>query len=246
MIMSDDNRLIQFKDFGIGFGSRRLLSDVNTSMCGSTLTALIGRNGTGKSTLLRAIAGLNTNYQGVIEVCGRDLHKASPALVARSLSFVSTGRQRIAAMRCRDIVAMGRAPYTNWIGRLSAADNEAVDTALADVGMAEYGMRDIDTLSDGEYQRIMIARALAQDTPVLLLDEPTSFLDIPNRYALCKLLADLAHRRNKCVLFSTHELDIAVKLADALALINPPHLENGLVQAITESGVIERLFACPV
>lgn len=234
--------MIRLRNFGIGFGHRTLIDNANLAVRGSMLTALIGRNGAGKSTLLRAIAGLNTDYQGEIEICGHNLRTASPMTIAKSLSYVSTGRQRISAMRCSDIVAMGRAPYTNWIGRLSEADKAAVADAIADVGMTEYSQRQIDTLSDGEYQRIMIARALAQDTPVLLLDEPTSFLDIPNRYALCRLLADLAHKRNKCIVFSTHELDIAVKLVDSLAVINPPGVEFGSVGQVVDSGVISRLF----
>ena len=116
------------------------------------------------------------------------------------------------------------APYTNWIGKMQEADKEIVMRSLASVGMEAYAERTMDKMSDGECQRIMIARALAQDTPIILLDEPTSFLDMPNRYELCTLLARLAHDEGKCILFSTHELDIALSLADAIALIDPPRL----------------------
>ena len=120
-------------------------------------------------------------------------------------------------------MAIGRAPYTNWIGRMQKADTEIVMRSLASVGMEDYAERTMDKMSDGECQRIMIARALgAGSTPIILLDEPTSFLDMPNRYELCTLLARLAHEENKCILFSTHELDIALSLADAIALIDPP------------------------
>ncbi len=113
--------------------------------------------------------------------------------MAKKLAFVTTERTRIANLKCEDVVAVGRAPYTDWIGRMQDADKEIVARSLASVGMEAYAHRTMDKMSDGECQRIMIARALAQQTPVILLDEPTSFLDLPNRYELCSLLARLAH-----------------------------------------------------
>ena len=161
---------------------------------------------------------------------------------ARTLAFVTTERTRIANLKCEDVVAIGRAPYTNWIGRMQKADTEIVMRSLASVGMEDYAERTMDRMSDGECQRIMIARALAQDTPIILLDEPTSFLDMPNRYELCTLLAQLAHDEGKCILFSTHELDIAMSLADAIALIDPPRLVCLPTEEMRRSGCIERLF----
>lgn len=208
----------------LGYKSRTLLSDICTEFPAGTLTSLIGRNGTGKSTLLRAIAGLNTRYSGTIRLEGNDIRGLAPGALARLLAFVSTQRTRIRSMRCVDAVAAGRAPYTDWIGRMRKEDEEAVMKALEDVGMADFARRTLDTMSDGECQRVMIARALAQDTPVILLDEPTSFLDMPSRYDLARLLGRLAHNQGKCILFSTHELDIATEMCDAVALIDPPRL----------------------
>ena len=139
-------------------------------------------------------------------------------------------------------MAIGRAPYTNWIGKMQEVDKEIVMRSLASVGMEAYAERTMDKMSDGECQRIMIARALAQDTPIILLDEPTSFLDMPNRYELCTLRARRAHEENKCILFSTHELDIALSLADAIALIDPPQLSYMPTEEMRRSGCIERLF----
>ena len=119
-------------------------------------------------------------------------------------------------------VALGRPPYTNWIGRVQEQDKAIVERSLELVGMAAFAGKTMDRMSDGECQRVMIARALAQDTPIILLDEPTSFLDLPNRYELCTLLRRLAHDHRKCILFSTHELDIALSLCDSIALIDPP------------------------
>lgn len=217
--------MIQLRDFSIGYKGRQLLAGVNASFGRGRLTALIGRNGSGKSTLLRAMAALpGAAHSGSISIDGRDIADVARHSLARTLAFVATGRTRIACMRCVDVVAMGRAPYTNWIGRMQPADEEAVMGALEAVGMASYAGRMMDSMSDGECQRVMIARALAQDTPVILLDEPTSFLDVPNRHELCALLARLAHDGGRCIVFSTHELDIALRRADDIALIAPPSL----------------------
>lgn len=234
--------MIQLQDFTIGFGERILLSEVNATIPDGKLTALIGRNGTGKSTLLRAIAGLRHKHSGKILLEGRSVTQMRAEEKARMLAFVTTQRTRIANLKCEDVVAMGRAPYTNWIGRMQEVDKEIVGQSLRAVGMEAYAHRTLDKMSDGECQRIMIARALAQSTPIILLDEPTSFLDLPSRYELCLLLSRLAKEENKCILFSTHELDIALKLADSVALIDPPHLSCMPSDEMLMSGKIERLF----
>ena len=234
--------MIELRNFSIGFGDRMLLRDVNATIGKGKLTALIGRNGTGKSTLLRAIAGLNRNYSGKIRLDGKDIKSLTPKETARTLAFVTTERTRIANLRCEDVVAIGRAPYTNWIGRMQDADREIVARSLEQVGMSGYALRTMDKMSDGECQRIMIARALAQDTPIILLDEPTSFLDMPNRHELCTLLGRLAHEQGKCILFSTHELDIALSLTDSIALINPPELICTSTDEMRGTEYIEKLF----
>jgi len=234
--------MIELRDFTIGYNDRTLLSGVNVSMGEGQLTALIGRNGTGKSTLLRAIGGLNDRYSGHVILNGRDIRSMTPQTMSKTVAFVTTERLRIPNLRCEDVVATGRAPYTNWIGRMQSADHKIVMDSLAAVGMAGYAGRRIDTMSDGECQRVMIARALAQSTPVILLDEPTSFLDIPNRYDLCRLLGRLASEERKCILYSTHELDIAMKLSGSIALIDPPRLICRSTEEMTRSGIIPRLF----
>lgn len=234
--------MIELRDFSVGYGRRRLLEDVNVRIEPGQLTALIGRNGTGKSTLLRSVAGLNRHYGGSIVITGKDLTGMSPQDLARSLAFVTTERVRISNLRCENLVAMGRAPYTNWIGRMQPSDVEIVRRSLAAVGMEAYAQCTMDKMSDGECQRVMIARALAQQAPVMLLDEPTSFLDMPNRYGLVRLLARLAHEEGKCILFSTHELDIALSLSDGIAVIDPPGMRCLAAPEVKMSGYIERLF----
>ncbi len=234
--------MIQLRDFTTGYGSHTLLDGVNASFGKGQLTALIGRNGTGKSTLLRAIAGLNGRYSGDILLAGQSIESLQPQEVARRLAFVTTERTRIPNLRCEDVVAIGRAPYTNWIGRLQDVDRDIVMRSIRAVGMEQYARRTMDTMSDGECQRIMIARALAQDTPIILLDEPTSFLDMPSRHELVSLLRTLAHAQGKCILFSTHELDVALQMCDSIALVDNGALHHLPVPEMVRSGHIERLF----
>ncbi len=238
--------MITIENLNIGYGRRLLLSEASASFGGCSLTALIGRNGTGKSTLLRALAGLNHDYSGDIDVDGVSLRGLRPAQLARHLAFVNTQRTRVSNMSCYDVVAMGRAPYTDWIGNLSPADHQIIESSLKAIDMADYANRPVDTLSDGECQRVMIARALAQDTPNILLDEPTSFLDLPNRYKLVELLHELAHTRSKCIIFSTHELDIALKRADNIALLADSTIFNLPAREMASSGLINRYFGIEI
>ena len=234
--------MIRFENIRLGYGNRTLIEGLTAEVQRGKLTALVGRNGTGKSTLLRAIAQLGEVLEGEIMLDGRALTTLSPTDMASLVAFVTTDKVRIANLRCRDVVALGRAPYTNWIGRMQEQDRLIVEQALASVGMSDYADKTMDRMSDGECQRIMIARALAQQTPIILLDEPTAFLDMPNRYELCTLLRRLSHEEHKCILFSTHELDIALSLCDAIALISPPELHILPTEEMVHSGHIERLF----
>jgi len=234
--------MIQLKDLTLGYEQRTLLEKVSAHITGGQLVALLGRNGTGKSTLLRAVMGLEKPQNGEIILHGNNIASLKPEELARNISFVTTDKVRIANLRCRDVVALGRAPYTNWFGQLQGEDKEKVDNAMHLVGMDSYAEKTMDKMSDGECQRIMIARALAQDTPVILLDEPTAFLDLPNRYELCLLLRKLTQKEGKCILFSTHDLDIALSLCDTIMLIDNPQLYSLPTNEMITSGHIERLF----
>lgn len=234
--------MIELKELTVGYGQRTLLDKVSTRLTGGQLVALLGRNGTGKSTLLRAMMGLEKPQTGEILLQGENIILLKPEELARNISFVTTDKVRIANLRCEDVVSMGRAPYTNWIGQLQPEDKERVAESMRLVGMSDYAEKTMDKMSDGECQRIMIARALAQDTPVILLDEPTAFLDLPNRYELCLLLKKLAQKEGKCILFSTHDLDIALSLCDTIMLIDNPQLYSLPTPEMVASGHIERLF----
>ena len=237
--------MIKLNDITLSFGSRKLIEHASAHFECGRMTALLGRNGTGKSTLLRAIASLGEVQGGAIEIGGRDLSELSNADLARMVAFVNTERVSVEAMTAYDLVAVGRSPYTDWSGRLRSSDHEAIERSIRIAGVEHLADRYVDTLSDGECQRVMIAKALAQDTPAILLDEPTSYLDMPNRYELCTLLGRLAHDEGKCVLFSTHELDIALTLSDNIALVDTPQLLYMPTREMIASGSIERLFDSP-
>lgn len=227
--------MIRLSNISLSYGSRTILRDVSLHLAAGELCALVGRNGAGKSTLLRAL----TSREDVV-INGKPIGDLSPEEMAQSIAIVTTERIRIDNLLVEDLVAMGRAPYTNWVGHLQDIDRQIVSEAIEAVGMGDFIGRDTSSLSDGELQRVMIARAIAQQTPIILLDEPTAFLDIPTRFEVCRLLADLAHRTGKCILFSTHDIDSALPVCDSFAIIEGGELRKLSTDiAATE---IERIF----
>ncbi len=232
--------MIRLENIKLGYGSRTLLEGVSATFERDTLTALLGRNGAGKSTLLRAVAALGKVEGGDILLGEEDIKSLDTERIARLISFVTTDKVRIPNLMCQDVVALGRAPYTNWIGRMQDIDRKIVAEALAAVGMSDFAHKTMDAMSDGECQRVMIARALAQQTPIILLDEPTAFLDLPTRHEVCALLRRLAHDEGKCILFSTHDLDIAMSQCDMAAIIDSPRLIHKPVDEVHED--IARIF----
>ncbi len=233
---------VQLHSLSLGYGDRILFEGADIGFGWGEFTALIGRNGTGKSTLLRTIAALNRPLAGYVSINGRRLEDMTRHEIASQISFVSTDEVRVANLKVFDVVALGRTPYTNWVGSLTGADKAKVTESLALVGMESFAHKGIDTLSDGERQRVMIARALAQDTPIILLDEPTAFLDLPNKYEICLLLRSLAHTQGKCIIFSTHDLSIALELCDTIAMIDSSRFFYGTTQMLSSSGDLQRLF----
>lgn len=227
--------MIRLENITLSYGSRTILRDVSLHLHAGELCALVGRNGAGKSTLLRAL----TSHRDT-RINGTPLGEISAEKLAQSVAIVTTERIRIENLLVEDLVAMGRAPYTNWVGHLQDIDREIVSKAIEAVGMGDFVGRDTSSLSDGELQRVMIARAIAQQTPIILLDEPTAFLDIPTRFEVCRMLSDLAHKEGKCILFSTHDVDAALPVCDSFAIIENENLQKlPTNQAANE---IERIF----
>ena len=220
-------------------GGRPILRDVSFELEDGRFLAVLGNNGVGKSTLLKCMNRILTADSGHCRIDGEDLLTLSHREIAKRVAFVA---QHVpdTQMTVHDMVMLGRRPYMTW--GVTEHDHHVVHEAMRYLNLENMRGRFLNRLSGGERQKVMLARALAQDTPVILLDEPTSFLDMPNRYELCTLLARLAHEENKCILFSTHELDIALSLADAIALIDPPQLSYMPTEEMRRSGCIERLF----
>lgn len=227
--------MIRIDSLTLAYNERTILDGASLHLKAGELCALVGRNGAGKSTLIRAITSV-----GDVKIEGKPLSALSAEKLAQSVAIVTTETIRVANLQVRDVVAMGRAPYTNWVGHLQDIDRQIVDEALDMVGMKEFAERDTSTLSDGELQRAMIARAIAQQTPIIVLDEPCAYLDIPTRFEVCRLLADLAHKEGKCILFSTHDVDSALPVCDSFAIIENRTLLK--VDAAKASIEIERLF----
>lgn len=204
----------------IGYPHKLIAKDLTWHLKGGELTCLIGRNGTGKSTLLRTMAGFLKPLQGSVTLCTDD-HRYNPVLtdrhrLARLVSVVLTNRISISHTTVADLVAMGRMPYTGYFGKLSENDWQMADKAMDLVGITDFKNRDISTLSDGERQKAMIARALAQATPFFFLDEPTAFLDYDSKCSTMTLLHRLAHNMGKVIVLSSHDLDIVKRTADRI------------------------------
>ena len=211
--------VLETHNLNVGYGRRTVLSDVNVRVPEGSFTALIGANGSGKSTLLRTLSGTQAALGGSIWLNGNELSHMRRSNLAKSLAMVLTDRSGGGGLSVGETVEIGRHPYTGLLGRLTEEDRRIVDRSLEAVGM--YGMKKrlLGTLSDGERQKVMIARALAQDTPLIILDEPTAFLDVAGRIEITALLRRLADS-GKAIVLSTHDVSSAIASADMLWIVD--------------------------
>lgn len=242
------NGKLILKSLTVGYTQNRkrleVVRNINQQISGGDLVCLLGKNGCGKSTLLRSILGLQTALSGEIVLDGEQVEAMNPKQLARKIAPVLTDRVDIANMTVFELVAAGRIPYTGFSGMLSAQDKEVVTKALTTIDMIDFAEKNIAKLSDGERQKVMIAKALAQETPVILLDEPTAHLDLVNKLKLMKLLRQLAHEEQKLILISTHDLDLALQSADSIWLISDDHtLTAGMPEELVLNGTFEKAFA---
>jgi iron complex transport system ATP-binding protein len=207
------------------------------------LICLIGPNGCGKSTLLRTLAGLQKSLAGKIFLGENELSLMNENEKAMYLSLVLTDKIEVEHLRVCDLVNMGRYPHTNWLGSLSEKDKHIADNALDLVHLSHKSDQYLNELSDGEKQRAMIAKALAQDTPLIFLDEPTAHLDVPNRVQIMLLLRRLARETKKTIVLSTHELDLALQAADCIWLMDNQGITTGLPEDLVLQGIFQQTFA---
>jgi iron complex transport system ATP-binding protein len=217
-------------------------SDLSLALAAGELVCLLGPNGSGKSTLMRTIAGMQPPLSGRVFIGGDDLAKLTPRQRAARLSVVLTDRPNLGLLNGYSLVALGRHPYTDWMGRLSRYDEAVIRWAVEAVGAVELAERPVMTLSDGQRQKLMIARALAQESQMILLDEPTAFLDLPRRVEIMRLLRHLAVETGRTILLSTHDLDLALRTADTLWLLSGGHLHTGTPEDLVLSGAFEAAF----
>lgn len=207
------------------------------------LVCLLGPNGVGKSTLIRTLAGMQRPLAGRVLLQGMPVHDMPPKALACRLSVVLTERVDVGALAADDLVALGRYPYTDWSGRLTKADAEIVRWAMETVGAAQLAGRRVGELSDGERQKVMIARALAQEPAVMILDEPTAFLDLPRRVEIMGTLRRLARQTGQAILLSTHDLDLALRSADTIWLLaQGGKLQTGAPEDLVLGGAFQAAF----
>ncbi len=241
--MSDSAaHMLEIRGLSVGYPpAGALLEDLDLTVERNEMVALIGRNGAGKSTLLRTLLGLHSPLSGDPALSGKAVSEYDPRSRARMVSFVTSQATGLASLSATELVSLGRIPHTGWGGRLGPGDRKKIREALRSVGMESFADRKVEQLSDGERQRVMIARALAQDTPLMVLDEPTAFLDIPHTF---ELILSLSRFRDsgKSILFSTHDLEMAITFADKIWLIDRPRVYEGAPEDLGRSGLFHTLF----
>ena len=242
---------IEIKDLSIGYDAhskkiKTVASQLNGRLNEGRLTCLLGANGVGKSTLLKTLSGFLPKLQGNILIGNKDIEDYSDKELAKLIGVVLTAKPEIQNMTAREMVALGRSPYTGFWGTLGEKDNHIVDKAIEMVGIEALAQRMINTLSDGERQKVMIAKALAQQTPVIYLDEPTAFLDFPSKVEMMRLLKSLARETGKIIFLSTHDVSMALQLADDVWLMerhdNKRTLTIGTPRSLADEGILQRFI----
>lgn len=247
--MSEPLPFLTARDLTIGYQNRnqpkRIVAEsLAVDLFPGQLVCLLGPNGAGKSTLMRTLAGLQPILSGTVSVQGQDLQAVGPVALAQKLSLVLAERVDAGNLLVRELVALGRTPYTGWLGSLTKDDQDKIQEALEATDTLIYQNRRLYQLSDGERQKVMLARALAQNTDLILLDEPTAHLDLPNRVEMMRLLHRLTRQLNKAILLSTHELDLALQAADRLWLLDPAgQLATGTPEDLVLTGAFASTFA---
>lgn len=236
---------IEVKDLDIGYKKPRLkllLENLNFGLKSGNLISVIGGNGVGKTTLLRTLAKLQSPINGDIYINNKPLRSLTNTALAKEVSLVLTNPPASKSLSVYEFIALGRYPHTNWLGKLSDIDLQKVSEAIEVTEVHDLLEYKCYQLSDGQYQRIAIARSIAQDTPIIILDEPTTHLDLYHRAYVLKLLQNLAQKHNKTILFSTHEIELALQLSDQVLLLQPKKVKLDSPEKIIESDLLNNLF----
>ena len=242
-----ENKIIlQASQISIGYSHKKekivVASDISISLKKGKLIALIGANGIGKSTLLRTITGIQKPISGTVFLNGKNIHELDFLSLAQNLSVVLTEKLPPSNLTVWELIALGRQPYTNWIGKLTDNDIAKIEEAIELTQIGHLVSKKHYEISDGQLQIVLIARALAQDTPLIILDEPTTHLDLLHKVVLFKLLKKLTQETGKCILFSTHDIDMAIQLSDEMIIMTPENTVQDQPCNLIMKGSFDTLF----
>ena len=234
---------VKFDDLSVGYGGKAIINDICIDIKKGEIVALIGPNGAGKSTILKTLTKQLAIIKGDVGFEGRSMHKIPNKELSQKMAVVLTERLKTDLLTCYDVVASGRYPYTGKLGILMPEDEQKVDEAIAAVHATELGPRDFNAISDGQRQRILLARAICQDPELIVLDEPTSFLDIKYKLELLSILRNMAKKKGITVISSLHEIDLAMKIADKIICVKGDHIyKYGAPDDIFDEEMIKELY----
>jgi len=244
--MTKSNTILSTSNLSIGYKTKKAVAPIaqnlNLNLASGKLIALIGGNGIGKSTLLRTITGIQPPLAGNVFLNDKNINTYKPLDLAQNLSLVLTEKLPSSNLSVFELIALGRQPYTNWIGTLSPTDIKKIQEAMQLTQIEHLAQKRHFEISDGQLQKVLIARALAQDTPLIILDEPTTHLDLLHKVSLFKLLKKLTQETQKCILFSTHDIDLAIQLSDEMIIMTPEMVVQDAPCNLISKGSFDTLF----
>lgn len=244
--MKTTQSILRTEKLTIGYSTKKsnncIAKNLTLDIQNGKLITLIGANGIGKSTLLRTLTGVQKPIEGAVFLEDKPISKYTPLALAQKLSMVLTEKLPPSNLTVYELIALGRQPYTNWVGKLTATDLEKILEAIRLTEVKEILHKKHHEISDGQLQKVLVARALAQDTPVIILDEPTTHLDLHHKVSLFKLLKKLATETGKCILFSTHDIDLAIQLSDEMIVMTPEGIFQDAPCNLIEKGTFNTLF----
>ena len=244
--MNNKINILSTSNLSIGYQSKKekniIAENLNLTFEEGKLISLVGGNGIGKSTLLRTITGIQKPLAGTVLLNEKEIHNYESLALAQNLSLVLTEKLPPSNLSVFELIALGRQPYTNWLGKLSAEDLEKINQAMTLTHVEHLIGKKHHEISDGQLQIVLIARALVQDTPLIILDEPTTHLDLFHKVSIFKLLKKLSQETNKCILFSTHDIDLAIQLSDEMIVMSESSVEQDQPCNLITKGVFNTLF----